>query len=108
MFAPVFIWLASFFGAIFTAVISTFLQFLTKRLLLIAAVVAGISSFTIAFFAVVLNIINAIAAQAPESVLIASSYVVPDNLAVLITSSLTVRAARWVYEWNIKVLQMRL
>lgn len=105
---PLLLWLASFLGSIFSSVVAFFFQYMTRKLAITAAVIAAIGVLTVAFFAAVYSLISGLVVHAPDFIIVAASWVVPDNVPALISISLTARALRWAYEWNIKALQMRL
>lgn len=101
-------WLASVLGGLFVSLFTFFAQYLTKRLALILAVVLALSGLTVAFFAAIVGIINGISQVTPPQLNLALGLVYPANANLLIASCLSARLARWVYEWNVKVIQMRL
>ena len=105
---PVLLWLATFLGSIFTAVFSAFLQFATKKIAIILSVVSAIGFLTVAFFAAILVIIHQLATVAPDIVVQGASLIMPSNLPLIASLCLTARVVRWVYEWNVKVIQYRL
>lgn len=105
---PLFLWLASFLGTIFTAIVSALMTHFSKRIAIILAVVAAIAALTTGFFLAIYSIASGLASVAPPFVLTAWSLIVPSNLTILISAMLTARVLRWVYDWNVKVIQYRL
>lgn len=105
---PVLLWLASFLVSLFTSAVSFFMQYVTRRLAIIAAVVAAIGALTTAFFGTMYFLMSQIASVAPDFVVHAYSLCVPSNFPLLFSIWISARLARWVYEWNVKVVQMRL
>lgn len=101
-------WLATILGGLFLSFVSLLAQFLTKRLALILAVVLAMSGLTIAFFAGIVGIVNGLAEVSPPMLTQALGLVYPPNANLLIASCLSARVARWIYEWNMKVIYMRL
>lgn len=99
---------ATFLAQLFTRSVSVVFEVLTKRLLVIGAVLAVLTTFVVAFYALIHTTINSINSVAPPSLSQAASLVVPDNFASLASIYITARIARWAYEWNVKVLQWRL
>lgn len=101
IFAALFSGLAVFIGKLVSEV-------LVRRLVVIAAVLSVLSAFVVAFYIATVTAIGAISAVAPPGLNQAASLVVPDNVPLLISALITARIARWVYEWNVKVVQWRL
>lgn len=100
--------LATLIANLFTRSVSIVFEIMTKRLLVISAMVVTLGVFVVGFFALMQSIIGGIAAASPPFLSQAASMVVPDNLSALIAIQITARIARWAYEWNVKVLQWRL
>lgn len=105
---PLFLWLASFLGSLFTSLVAFFMQYVTKRIAIILAVIAAISSLTIGFFAVIVSLLGMIVMSTPPEIGFAISWFVPSNAYSCISLILTAHTVRWVYEWNVKVIQLRL
>lgn len=100
--------LATFLAQLFTRSVSVVFEVLTKRLLVIGAVLASLAVFVAAFYALIQTTINGISAVTPPFFSQAASLVVPDNFTTLASVYVTARIARFAYEWNVKVLQWRL
>lgn len=105
---PLFLWIATFFGSLFTSVITFFFNYMTKRLAIVAAVVVVIAALTATFFAAVYTLMASVIAFSPPYLGVACSLVLPDNFSFIISVWLSARMFRWVYEWNVKVIQYRL
>ena len=105
---PLILWLASLLGSLLSGLISFFAQYLTKRLAIVAMVVSAIAAFTIGFFAAVVALINSIVTAAPAEISYAIMWFIPSNAPSCIAVVLSAHAIRWVYEWNIKIVQFRL
>ena len=105
---PLFYWLGGLITSALGGLVSAGAQYATKRLVIIGMVAAGIATFTIAFFAAVVALINTIVGSAPAEIDLAVSWFVPSNAGSCMAAILTAHALRWVYEWNIKVIQFRL
>lgn len=105
---PLILWLASLLGSLLSGLITFFAQYLTKRLAIVAIVVSAIAAFTIGFFAALVALINTIVASAPAEINQAIIWFVPSNASSCVAVVLTAHAIRWVYEWNIKIVQFRL
>jgi hypothetical protein len=105
---PLFLWLATFLGTIFTSLVTAFAGYMTKRLAIVLAVIAAIAALTTGFFIAIFALASGIATVAPPFVIVAWSLFVPTNLPVLVSAALTARVLRWVYDWNVKIIQYRL
>ena len=105
---PLILWLATLLGSLFSGLATFLVQYFTRRALIIAAAVTAISVLTVAFFAAVLGILNALLGAVPQPVLIGASWFMPSNAPSCFAAIVTAHALRWVYEWNVKVIQFRL
>jgi hypothetical protein len=105
---PLILWIGSLLGALFTGLVQFFAQHLTKRFVIIGFVVAAITAFTVAFFLAVSSIMSALVGSTPAPVETAISMFVPSNAYACIAAVFTAHTLRWVYEWNIKIVQFRL
>lgn len=100
--------IVSFITNILSSLFGIFLQFASKKFLIIASVLGVLATFVSAFYILIESMIEGIAFIAPAGLSQAASLVVPDNLAALTSIHITARIARFAYEWNVKVLQWRL
>ena len=105
---PLCLWLATFLGSLFSSLVAFFFTYMTKRLAIVVAVVIAIASVTLVFFAAVAALMNAIVAASPPFFSTAVSLVVPDNFPLIVSTVLSAHVLRWVYVWNVKVIQYRL
>ena len=101
-------WLASIIGTLFAGLIVFFVKFMGKRFALTAAFVTGSLVLFAAMFAVVFSAMTAIRVALPPEFGLAMATIVPGNLPACLGAYLTARTARWVYDWNTRVLQFRL
>lgn len=99
---------ATFLAQLFTRSVTVVFEVLTKRLLIISAVLAVLASFVAGFYVAIDLLMGSISSVAPPFLNQAASLFLPTNLTELISIQITARLARWVYEWNVKVLQWRL
>lgn len=102
------VWLANLLGTIFSVLIGFFLQIFTKRLALVAIVIAGIASLVVVFFAAILGLVNVLSPSMPAFVIQGASLFIPDNATLILSTVMTARVLRFAYEWNVKFLQMKL
>lgn len=105
---PVLVWLANLLATIISVVIGFLLQIFTKRLALVAIVLAGIGTLVIAFFAAIIGIVNIMSPQLHPLIIQGASLFLPNNVPLILSSIMTARVLRFAYEWNVKFLQMKL
>lgn len=101
-------WLASALGALFGGLVTFFVQFFTKKLALTAAFVTGSILLFGVFFGVIWSLLQAISFAAPAEIGMAFRAFIPNNFITCLGAYITARVARWVYDWNTRVLQFRL
>lgn len=100
--------LAAWLGSLFTSLVSFFAVVITKRVAIIAAVLTAVISVTAAFVAAMQGLFTAISYAAPAEINLAWGWLVPDNLDNCIAAVIAGHLLRWAYDWNVKVLQMKL
>lgn len=105
---PVLVWLANLLGVVISVVIGFFLQVFTKRLALVAIVLAGIAALVVAFFAAIIGLVNLLSPALHPIIVQGSSLFIPDNVPLILSTIMTARVLRFAYEWNVKFLQMKL
>jgi len=105
---PLFLWIGTLLGTLFTSLVQFFMNYMTKKIAIVVAVVTAISALTIGFFASVLLIVSGIITAMPPEVSVAVSWFVPSNAYACFSAVLTAHTVHWVYEWNVKVVQLRL
>ncbi|KZZ47685.1 hypothetical protein A3759_03795 [Thalassolituus sp. HI0120] len=101
-------WFAGVIGVIFASVFKYFAKFLTKKIAVRAAGLALIAASTVTFIGVITGLAHGLAVISPPWLSTAASLVVPDNTAACISLIITGRITRWVYEWNVRVIQYKL
>ncbi|WP_027330241.1 DUF5455 family protein [Marinimicrobium agarilyticum] len=101
-------WLAGVLGSLMFSVVQLFAKYLTKRLALVAAAVVLTLGLTASFLLAIEGMINAVAPAVPDYFATAASWVVPDQTPAIVSAVVAARLARWVYEWNVKVIQWKL
>lgn len=101
-------WLASILGSLFAGLVTFFVQFMTKKFALTAAFATGSLILFGTFFSVIWSLLQAINFAAPTEVGMAFRTIIPNNFVTCLGAYITARIARWVYDWNTRVLQFRL
>lgn len=101
-------WLATILGSLFAGLLQFFVTYLSKKLALTAAfITASIALFAV-FFAVCWSTMQGIIYASPPELAYALRFIVPSNAPACLSAMLTVNVARWVYDWNTRVIQFRL
>lgn len=101
-------WLAGILGSLFAGLITFFANFLTKKLALTAAFVTASLALFGVFFSVCWSAMQGIIYASPPELSDALRFFVPSNAPACLGAMLTVNVARWVYDWNTRVIQFRL
>lgn len=101
-------WLAGLLGGIVTWLIGFFAQYLTRRLAIVAAAIAVVVTLTAAFFAGVHGVVSGLSSMSPPQFSVVLGFVMPSNAPACVSAILTTHTLRWAYEWNVKVVQMKL
>lgn len=105
---PLFYWLATLLGSLFSGIVQYFAKYLTKKLAVVAAVVAAIGVLSTVFFGAIYALVVSIAYQLPDEMILGLSLVIPSNSVTCLSSIMTAHLLKWVYDWNVKVIQYRL
>lgn len=100
--------LAGVLGSLFAGLVEFFAKWLTKRVALTAAFIAASLGLFAVFFAVCWSAMQGIVVAAPQELSMALSFIVPSNAPACLSALLTAHVARWVYDWNTRVIQFRL
>lgn len=101
-------WLAAVLGAAFYALIKFLVGYVGRRLAVALAAVALVLALTAALFAGMMASIASLNHFTPPPIQQAFSLIVPMNLPLVFSVVLSARILRWVYEWNIKIIQWKL
>jgi len=99
-------WLAGVLVSAFTATVTWLAQFVTKRIAIIAAIVAAFLTLTAAFVAVLEGIASGFSYVFPVAANF--GFLIPADLPLLVSAYTAARLAYWVYSWNVKLAAARL
>src|SRR5690606_12620346 len=97
-------WLLAGIGTIAGGVIAHISRDTLKKLIIIAKVVAALVFFIVALFSTLTALVNGISAASPPGLSQALGLFVPDNITLIVSTVISARIARWVYEWNVKII----
>lgn len=101
-------WLASILATLFGGLIVFFVKFFSKKFALTAAFATGSMILFAVMFGVIYAAMTAIRVALPPEFGLAMSTIVPGNVPACLGAYFTAVTARWVYDWNTRVLQFRL
>lgn len=99
---------AAWVGSLITSIATFFAAFLTKRVAIVLAVIVAAGAFTVTFIAGLNAIIAGIVYAIPPSISLGMSWFIPSNMDDCIAAIMAAHVLRWVYDWNIKVIQWKL
>lgn len=105
---PLILWLATLLGSLFAGLLEFLAKYLTKKLAVVAAVVTAIGVVSTVFFGAIYALVLSIAYQLPDEMILGLSLVIPTNSVTCLSSIMTAHLLKWVYDWNVKVIQYRL
>lgn len=95
---------SSFFVGIFT----WFVQFFTVRISIVLAAIVLIGAFTTTFLLAINALIDGLSVSLPREFSTAVSYVVPSNCSACIAAIVAAHLLRFLYSWQVKILQYKL
>ncbi len=100
--------IAAWIGKLFVSFVAFLAAFMGRQVAVRVAAVSAIVAVTAGFVSVVNGLISSISVALPSELFIAASWVWPSNGTACLGVILSAHAARWVYDWHTKVIQMRL
>lgn len=92
----------------FKGIVKFFVEHATRRVLVIAAVLAALATLVIGFMRTISGIVNQLQMTMPVEVSQYIGLVIPSNFNFCVSLYASAMVIRWAYEWNVKVLQWRL
>lgn len=99
-------WLAGALGTALTGLIGFFGKYFSKKIAILAAVITAAATLTAAFLAAIEGIIAGVSYTMPT---LGNWFVfVPSNFSACIGAIVSAEVIRWVYDWNIKIVQWKL
>ncbi len=100
--------LALWFGKLFASTVAFFAAFMSKQIAVRVAAISALVTVTSVFVLSIESMIQSISVSVPVELTIAATWVWPSNGTACISVILAAHAARWVYDWNTRVIQMRM
>ena len=99
-------WLATAIGSLFSGLFVFFAQYLTKRVAVIAAVIALVLASTLGMIALIESLLTGITYIAPDFQYV--GLILPSNFSSCLGACITARLAYWAYSWNTRIIQYKL
>ncbi len=99
--------LAAWIGNLVASLASVFGVFLTKRVAIITAALAVITTITTAMWAGMEALVTSIAVAVPESVAIGASWLVPTNIEECFAAIVSGHVARFLYDLEMNAIMTR-
>ncbi|MDT8385158.1 MAG: DUF5455 family protein [Gammaproteobacteria bacterium] len=100
--------LAAWMGSLFSGIVGFFSSWLTKRVALVLTGITVIVSLTAAFITAIDALYTAMAVTLPTEIVIGASWFLPTNTSACISAYISAHLLRWAYDWNTKVIQLKL
>jgi hypothetical protein len=101
-------YIAGLLGGLFTSLVSFVALYLTKRLALVVVAVGIMLAVTVTFWSACDALIAGIQVTAPHEINQAIALILPDNFRNCFSAVMSAHFLRWVYEWNVKIIQLKL
>lgn len=98
--------LGLFFVSLFSGFCSWIVQWFTKRTAISLGLIAAIVTLTVAIFAAINVIIDAIVVTAPDGLTQACSWVLPSNTFICVSAIMSSRILKWVWQWQVHFIEM--
>jgi len=98
--------IAGFFGSALMGLVAFFGKYFTKKLAILAAVITAAATLTGAFIVSMEGLMAGIHYAMPS---LGNWFTfIPGNFTVCISAIITAELIRWVYDWNVKIIQWKL
>lgn len=101
-------WLVMLFVSFLDKIVSFFAGFVSKKAAQILAALSLAGTVTAAFMAVLGSALGSIVVSAPSGLVAQGLALLPANTNICIAVVITVKIARWLYDWQTRVIQWSL
>jgi len=101
-------WLAGVIASAFAGLFAWFMTFVTKRFAIVAAGLVIIVTLTASLYAGLGALVATVAVTLPPSLVGHVGLFMPSNLGACVSIYVAARLARWAYDWNVKIIQMKM
>lgn len=100
--------LAAWIGSLISSIAGFFAAWMSKQIAIRIAVIAALVAFTTTFVTAIRGILAALSYATPPQLSMALSWIVPTNVDVCLAAWASAAALRWAYDWNTKIIQMKI
>jgi len=100
--------LLSLIASIGPSLVEYFARWITKRTLFLAAYYAAYAALTVSIFTMLNVSISSLSLSAPSGLAAAAGHFLPSNAFHCLNSFLTALALRWIYDYQVKLLDTSL
>ena len=99
-------WLWTAIASLFPVLVVWFARWFTKKTLYMAAYYAAYLALTAGIFSTLEISITTLAPILPDAYHVAAGLMLPSNSYACLAAVLTAYAVRWVYDWQVKLLDI--
>lgn len=101
-------WLAGVIGTAFAGLFAWLLTFMTKRLAIVVLAVGVLLTLTASLFVALESLLSGLVYILPASLTQSVGLFAPSNLSLCVSIVVSAHMLRYVYDWNVRVVQMKL
>lgn len=98
-------WLVQLFALILGKIFTFFSSFVSKKTAQVVTSITLAGTVTAAFMAVLGSALGSIVVSAPSGLVASGLALLPGNTNACLAVVITVKAARWLYDWQVRVIQ---
>ena len=99
--------LAAFIGSLFTSLLTFFGLYLTKKVLVIAAVIAVLTASVVAFSLTIQGLLDSLNVSYPTGPVAVGLSLLPSNTNTCVSVIVSTHVAVWAHNWFIKIVSAR-
>lgn len=99
--------LAAFISSLFTSLASFFAQWFTKTVALRLAAVAVMLAATATFVGAINGIMSSLSRVMPDTLRIAASWFLPDNVSLCLGAYVSARLIKWAYDYHMDIIRFK-
>lgn len=105
---PILVGLSAWISSVGGSIASVFAAIFAKKIATTILAIAALVTLTGALFATFNTFVSSVESVAPEWIVLAAGWIIPDNLAACFSTWMSARTARFVYDWQVKGIEFRL
>lgn len=100
-------WLGALIAGLVGGIVQFLLKLFTKRVLILGTIITLLVTTTTLFLSAVEALLDLTYASAPAELVMVSQWFIPSNFWLCLSTIAAVKALRWAYEWNIRVINLK-